>query len=212
MKPVVQGLAAAFGGLALAGGVPLPANAQQQQQQLERVEVTGSNIRRTDVETIQPITTITRQDIQRSGRSTLAELLQNLPAASAGSFSEGLGAGNSFSPGTAAISLRGLGPNTTLLLINGRRVANYPFAQNIDEAFGDLNSIPISAIERIDILSSGASAIYGSDAIAGVVNVILRNDFRGLEVAGRTGTTQDGGGTEYQATLVAGWGSLARDR
>ena len=212
MKPVVQGLAAAFGGLALAGGVPLPANAQQQQQQLERVEITGSNIRRTDVETIQPIATISRQDIERSGRSTVAELLQNLPFASAGSFSEALGAGNSFSPGTAAISLRGLGSNTTLVLINGRRVANYPFAQNIDEAFADLNSIPISAIERIDILKSGASAIYGSDAIAGVVNVILRNDFRGLEVAGRTGTTQDGGGTEYGATLIGGWGSLARDR
>ena len=124
MKPVVQGLAAAFGGLALAGGVPLPANAQQQQQQLERVEITGSNIRRTDVETIQPIATISRQDIERSGRSTVAELLQNLPFASAGSFSEALGAGNSFSPGTAAISLRGLGSNTTLVLINGRRVAN----------------------------------------------------------------------------------------
>ena len=212
MKPVVQGLAAAFGGLALAGGVPLPANAQQQQQQLERVEITGSNIRRTDVETIQPIATITRQDIERSGRSTVAELLRNLPVASAGSFGEGLGAGNSFSPGTSAISLRGLGPNTTLVLINGRRVANYPFAQSLDDAFADLNSIPIGAVERIDILKSGASAIYGSDAIAGVVNVILRNDFRGLDVTGRTGTTQDGGGTEYGATLVGGWGNLARDR
>jgi outer membrane receptor protein involved in Fe transport len=212
MKPVVQGLAAAFGGLALAGGVPLPANAQQQQQQLERVEITGSNIRRTDVETIQPVAIISREDIERSGRSTVAELLQSLPVASAGSFSEALGAGNSFSPGTAAISLRGLGSNATLVLINGRRVANYPFAQNIDEAFADLNSIPVTAIERIDILKSGASAIYGSDAIAGVVNVILRKDFRGLEVSGRTGTTQDGGGTEYGATLAAGFGSLAKDR
>lgn len=210
MKPVVQGLAAAFGGLALVGGVPLPAQAQQQQQ-LERVEVTGSNIRRTDMETVQPVAIITREEIERSGRSTVSELLQNLPINSS-SFSEGTGAGNSFSPGTAGISLRGLGVNATLVLINGRRVANYPFAQNIDEAFADLNSIPITAIERIDILKAGASAIYGSDAIAGVVNVILRKDFRGLEVSGRTGTTQDGGGTEYGATLAGGFGNLAKDR
>lgn len=210
MKPVVQGLAAAFGGLALVGGLPLPAQAQQQQQ-LERVEVTGSNIRRTDMETVQPVAIITREEIERSGRSTVSELLQNLPINNA-NFSEATNAGNSFSPGTAGISLRGLGVNATLVLINGRRVANYPFAQNIDEAFADLNSIPITAIERIDILKAGASAIYGSDAIAGVVNVILRKDFRGLEVSARTGTTQDGGGTEYGATLVGGFGNLAKDR
>jgi outer membrane receptor protein involved in Fe transport len=209
MKPVVHGLAAAFGGLALAGGVPLPAFAQS--QQLERVEVTGSNIRRTDMETVQPIAIITKEEIEKSGRSTVSELLQNIPINNA-NFSEATNAGNSFAPGTAGVSLRGLGVNATLVLINGRRVANYPFAQNIDEAFADLNSIPLTAIERIDILKAGASAIYGSDAIAGVVNVILRKDFRGLEVSGRAGTTQDGGGDEYGATLAAGFGSLAKDR
>lgn len=209
MKPLTRGLAAAFGGLAVASAGILPAHAQQQ---LERVEVTGSNIKRVDAETPQPLIILNREDIERSGKTTLNELLQNLPVVSNGTFSESTNAGNSFAPGTAAVSLRGLGVNTVLVLLNGRRVAGYGFAQNINEAFVDLNSIPITAIERIDILKDGASAIYGSDAIAGVINVILRKDFRGVEVTGSGGTTREGGGTEYRASLAAGFGNLASDR
>lgn len=213
LKPIVRGLSAAFGGLTVVGIVHLPAEAQQQQaQQLERVEITGSNIRRVDAETISPVQVVSREDIERSGKSTVQQLLQSLPIVSGGSFSEALLAGNSFAPGTASVSLRGIGVNTTLVLINGRRTANYSFAQNLDEAFADLNALPIAAIERIEILKSGASAIYGSDAIAGVINIILRKDFKGIEVAGRASSTVDGGGTEYQANLFAGWGNLATDR
>ncbi len=213
-KPIAQGLATAFGGLAVAGIVALPAQAQQaqQSQQLERVEVTGSNIRRVEAETIQPVQILTREEIERSGKSTVQELLISLPVISGGTFSEGVLAGNSFAPGTAGASLRGLGVNSTLVLINGRRAAAYPFAQNIDEAFLDLNSIPISAIERIEVLKAGASAIYGSDAIAGVINVILRKDYRGLEASARAGTTVDGGGTTYSANVFGGFGNLATDR
>jgi len=214
MKPIAQGLAVAFGGLAVAGIGVLPAQAQQapQAQQLERVEVTGTHIRRVEAETIQPVQILTREEIAKSGKSTVQELLVSLPVISGGTFAESLLAGNSFAPGTAGASLRGLGVASTLVLINGRRASNYPFAQNIDEAFLDLNSIPISAIERIEVLKAGASAIYGSDAIAGVINVILRRDYRGLEASARGGTTVDGGGTTYSATFFAGLGNLATDR
>jgi iron complex outermembrane recepter protein len=214
VKPMVSRMAQAFGGLAVAGVIALPAQAQQpaQQQTLERIEITGSNIRRVDTETPQPLIIIQREDIEKSGKTTLNELLQSLPVVSSGSFSETTNAGNSFAPGTASVSLRGLGVNTVLVLLNGRRLAGYGFAQNINEAFVDLNAIPITAIERIDILKDGASAIYGSDAIAGVINVILRKDFRGIEVGGGFGTTVDGGGTEYRASVAAGFGNLATQR
>lgn len=209
MKPLTRGLAAAFGGLAVASiGVP----SAHAQQQLERIEITGTHIKRVDAETPQPLIILSREDIERSGKTTLNELLQNLPVVSSGTFSEATGAGNTFAPGTAAVSLRGLGVNTVLVLLNGRRIAGYGFAQNINEAFVDLNSIPITAIERIDILKDGASAIYGSDAIAGVINVILRRDFRGVEISGSAGVTSEGGGDEYRASLAAGFGNLASDR
>jgi iron complex outermembrane recepter protein len=175
-------------------------------QQLERVEVTGSNIKRLDAEGLQPVVTLRRSDIERSGKTTVADLLASIPAVNGGSFSEASLAGNSFAPGTAAVSLRGLGVNTTLTLLNGRRIANYGFAQNINEGFVDLNSIPVSAIERIEILKDGASAVYGSDAIAGVVNVILRKDFTGVEGFASFGTTQQGGGDEKRAAITAGIG------
>jgi outer membrane receptor protein involved in Fe transport len=153
-----------------------------------------------------------REDIQNSGKTTVNELLQTLTVISGGSFSEATNAGNSFAPGTAAVSLRGLGANTTLVLLNGRRVANYGFAQNLNDAFVDLNAIPVSAIERIEVLKDGASAIYGSDAIAGVINVILRKDFQGVEVAASVGDSKDGGAGETRASIAAGYGDLAKNR
>ena len=209
VKPMAVSVAKAFGGVAIAAAFTLPAAAQQAAQQLERVEITGSNIKRVDTETPQPLIIINRDEIERSGKTTLNELLVNLPIVSSGSFNEATGAGNSFAPGTASVSIRGLGVNTVLVLLNGRRVAGYGFAQNINEAFVDLNSIPLTAIERIDILKDGASAIYGSDAIAGVINVILRKDFRGVEVTGRYGSTKDGGATEYSASALAIWRPIA---
>jgi len=208
-KPIVQGLALAFGGLTVAGIVAAPAHSQER---LERIEVTGTRIMRADVETTQPVVILSREDIERSGKTTVQELLQNLPVVSGGSFSEGTNAGNSFAPGTASVSLRGLGVNTVLVLLNGRRLASYGFAQNLNEAFVDLNSIPVTAIERIDILKDGASAVYGSDAIAGVINIILRRDFIGLEVSGGYGFTSQGGGEETRASLAAGFGDIAKNR
>lgn len=182
------------------GALAAPAFAQSSQ----RIEVTGSKIKRVDAEGLQPIVTIRREDIEKSGKATVNELLSSLTVVSGGGFSEASGSGNTFAPGTSSVSLRGLGVNTTLVLLNGRRIANYGFAQNLNEGFVDLNSIPVNAVERIDVLKDGASAIYGSDAIAGVINVILRKDFSGVEVSASVSGTQDGGGNEVRTSVTAG--------
>ena len=190
----------------------LPVAAQQSAQTKERIEVTGSNIKRVDSEGPNPVAVIRREDIERTGGQNLQDVLNKMSVASLGSFSETRQSGNSFAPGTSAISLRGLGPQTTLVLLNGRRIANYGFAQNINQSFVDLNSIPVSAIERIEILKAGASAIYGSDAIAGVVNIILRKDFKGLEASTQFGTSSRHDANEKRASLTGGYGDLATQR
>lgn len=197
---------------ALGAGVALTVVATgaqaQQAQRVEKIEVTGTNIKRVDTETVAPIEVITRDQIERSGQPTVAEVLRNIPANTGGSFGESFT--NSFASGAAGISLRGLGQKTTLVLLNGRRTAGYGFAQNLQDSFVDLNSIPSSAVERIEILKDGASAIYGSDAIAGVVNVILRKDYKGFEIGGGTGYYE--GKHDYRFNATAGFGDLARDR
>lgn len=182
--------------------------AQASPERLERVEVTGSNIKRTDSEGPAPVEVITREDIQRTGRPNIAEVLRTLPINTGGSFGESFS--NSFAPGASGISLRGLGQKATLVLINGRRTASYGNAQNLQDTFVDLNSIPTEAIERVEILKDGASAIYGSDAIAGVVNIILRKDYQGLE--GSIGGGRSEGKNEYQGNITAGFGDLSRDK
>ena len=198
---------------ALGAGVALTVAATaahaQQAQRVEKIEVTGSNIKRVDQETVAPVEIITREQIERTGQPTVAEVLRNIPANSGGSFSESFT--NSFAPGAAGISLRGLGQKTTLVLLNGRRTAGYGFAQNLQDSFVDLNSIPSGAVERIEILKDGASAVYGSDAIAGVVNIILRKDFKGLEGNVSAGY-YEGSTQEIRANLSGGFGDLARDR
>ncbi len=208
VKPMVHGLALAFGGLAVVGTTAYAQQTPQTQQQLERITITGSNIRRTDQETVAPVEIITREQIERTGQPTVADVLRNIPANLGGSFSESFS--NSFAPGASGISLRGLGQKTTLVLINGRRTAGYGFAQNLQDTFVDINSIPSSAVERIEILKDGASAIYGSDAIAGVVNIILRRDFKGIEAAGSVGFFA--GAQDYRASLVGGFGDLGSQK
>ena len=198
---------------ALGAGVALTvaatASNAQQAQRVEKIEVTGSNIKRVDQETVAPVEIITRDQIERTGQATVAEVLRNIPSNTGGSFGESFA--NSFASGAAGISLRGLGQKTTLVLLNGRRTTGYGFAQNLQESFVDLNSIPSSAVERIEILKDGASAIYGSDAIAGVVNVILRKDYRGIEIAGNAGY-YEGDVNDYRVNITGGAGDLARDR
>ena len=180
----------------------------QTPQKVEKVEITGSNIKRIDKETVAPVDIITREQIERSGQATIADLLRNIPANSGNSYSESFS--NSFAPGASGISLRGLGQKATLTLINGRRTAGFGFAQNLQDTFVDLNSIPTSAVERIEILKDGASAIYGSDAIAGVVNIILRRDYKGIELAAGGGVAS--GKNEYRFSATGGFGDLGADK
>ncbi|MBY0446184.1 MAG: TonB-dependent receptor, partial [Burkholderiales bacterium] len=185
------------------------AAAEDTPNKVQRVEVTGSNIKRISKEGPAPVLVLTRKDIEKTGATTVSELLSNLPVNSTGNYSESFTSG--FSPGSSAVSLRGLGSKSTLTLLNGRRLANYGFAQNLQETSVDLNSIPQEAVERIEILKDGASAIYGADAIAGVINIILRKDYQGAIVSAKAGTTTEGGSTEYSASFGGGKGSLSED-
>ena len=169
----------------------------------ERVMVTGSNIpRAADEVPASPVVTIDRAGIDDSGRATISDVLQRLPINSGGNFNET--ATNSFAPGSSGLSLRGLGQNSTLTIIDGRRVAPYALPQNGTSAFSDLDSIPQGAVERVEILKDGASAIYGADAIAGVVNIVLRDDYQGLELTSRYGNTTHSDAGEILNQLVGG--------
>ena len=174
----------------------------------ERVEITGSSIKRIDAETALPVQVLNREDIARTGASDAEQLLKMVSAtSSAGSSpiaSSGAGGGQSGNNGTSLISLRGLGSARTLVLINGRRSAPAGGSSAVDIA-----TIPVASIERVEILKDGASAIYGSDAVAGVVNFILRRDFTGIELSASIGQpTRDGGGSEKKAAIFAGFGDF----
>ena len=199
------GLMVACGGVMLSAGLPAFA---QSTTTLERVEITGSNIRRINSETASPVLALTREDIDKSGRSSVAELLQTLSVDNQGSVPKNFGAG--FASGASGISLRGLGAASTLVLLNGRRIAPFGLADDGQKVFSDLNLIPLEAVERIEILKDGGSAIYGSDAIAGVVNVILRKDYQGFAVNASYGTTQYGNGQEKRVSITGGFGDLQR--
>ncbi|QNH21939.1 TonB-dependent receptor [Xanthomonas sp. GW] len=200
--------ASVAGVLATAAAVPA-AFAQEAATNLDRITVTGSNIPRTNTETPSPVQVVTRQEIDRTGKSTVAEYLQTLTSDGAGSIPKSFG--NGFAGGGAGISLRGLGAGSTLVLLNGRRMATYGLADDGQKVFTDLSTIPLDAVERIDILKDGASAIYGSDAIAGVVNIILRSDFEGAILRGSYGMSGDSDGDTRKATLTAGTGNFAND-
>jgi len=176
--------------------------------QYTRVDITGSNIRWFEGEGGLPVQTITRQDIERTGVQTSGELLTRLSAnQSSGNFNDAQGIG-SVLKGFAGASLRGLNYQHTLVLLNGRRVANFATAGT----GVDVNSIPLSAVERVEILRDGASAVYGSDAIAGVINFILRRDFRGAEFYGYHGNSEQGGGQTSRLNVAGGYGDPSTQR
>jgi iron complex outermembrane receptor protein len=182
----------------------------QQAQKIEKIEVTGSNIKRVDAEAATPVLVITKDDIASSGKTNLAEYLQSLPVDGMGSLPTTFG--NGFAAGATAISLRGLGANATLVLLNGRRLALYPRADDFQKMFSDLSSIPVEAIERVEILKDGASAIYGSDALAGVVNIILRKDFTGATGKLEGGISRYSDAQSLKAGVMVGGGDLAKDK
>jgi iron complex outermembrane receptor protein len=202
-------LATAIGALC----VPFSSCALAQQDtsivSLGRIDVTGTNIKRIDGETGLPLQTMTREDLARGGVQTMQELLQRISAnQSFGSYNEAMGEG-SILVGYTSASLRGLGAQRTLILLDGRRLAPYALSggQSVD-----LSGIPVSAIERVEILKDGASAVYGTDAIGGVINFILRKDYSGAEVNANYYATEHGGGDNGRVNATWGTGSLAKDR
>jgi iron complex outermembrane receptor protein len=179
----------------------------------EKIEVTGSNIKRADAESPSIVQVLTKEDIQRSGASSVAELLKSVPAIAGGNLDD-YNAGNGFARGTTSASLRGLGSVGTLVLINGRRVAPSATADpNTGQGSAyNLNSIPLAAVERVEILKDGASAIYGSDAIAGVINFILRKDYTGAQITVTAGSSFQNTFRNGTISAAAGIGDLAKDR
>jgi outer membrane receptor protein involved in Fe transport len=171
----------------------------------ERILVTGSNIPTAQEVGPNPVLNINRDLINKSGERTAEELIKNLPVANGGGIpvsNNGVG----FTPGASAISLRGLGPEATLLLVDGRRVAPFPIGAGGTSSFFDLRSIPEAAIESIEILKDGASTTYGADAVAGVVNIKLRHDYHGAEASVEYGNTTDKDSGQYRASVLFGVG------
>ncbi len=196
---ICTGLLLAFGSIAVYA---------QDNQAVQRVEITGSSIKRVDAETALPIQTVTREDIAKLGVTSTEQLLQTVSAnSSAGATNSSQNAGQA-TYGLTSASLRGLGANRTLVLVNGRRLANYA----TDGTTVDINSIPVSAIDRVEVLKDGASGVYGSDAVAGVINFILRKDFKGVELSGQYGQpTRAGGGHSAKWGMVFGFGDMDTD-
>ncbi len=175
------------------------------------VEVTGTHLRRTEVETASPLTVITRRQIERSGYQTLFELLRAQPGVRVNNAPVAMTDnalyqtnGLSGATGAAAVDLHGLGATATLFLVDGQRMAGYGLAQGEFALVNDLESIPLSLVERIEVLRDGASAIYGSDAMAGVVNIILRKHFEGVAVDGNSGISSRGDAAQHRGTISAG--------
>ncbi|MGA0608598.1 TonB-dependent receptor [Caldimonas sp. KR1-144] len=209
LKPtkLAAGVLVACGGALLSAGVYAQA---QPQQQLERVTVTGSNIKRTDAETASPVQVITRDEIEKTGKQSIQEVLRNLTADGGGSIPSSFS--NGFASGSAAVSLRGLGVNSTLVLVNGRRMTTYGLADDGTRNFVDLNSLPLEAVDRIEVLKDGASAIYGADAVGGVVNVILRKQYTGASIGGSYGQSGRADGETGRVFGSFGFGDLDADK
>lgn len=180
----------------------------QEAQKLERIQITGSSIKRVESETALPVTVISRDAIEKSGAVNVEDILRRLSVNSAQLSDSTQGAGYA----TSNANLRGLGANSTLVLLNGRRLAGHPFGSIGGSVAVDLNSIPFAAIERIEVLRDGASAIYGTDAVAGVINFITRKDYDKGELTLRYGAPEKNvGGKEHGGSLAFGMGNLDQD-
>jgi len=215
-------LSAAFISAAYAQSAPTPASgaaapvaassaASGNVTQLQKVQVTGSLLKSSDKVGFNQVQVVTAKEIEDSGATTVSNFLRDAAANSGSSFNEGTG--NSFAPGGAGIALRGLSEKYTLVLVDGQRVAPYGFAVNGTDNFFDLNTIPLNMVDRIEIVKTGAVSQYGSDAIAGVVNIITKKNFQGVQLDGSLGGgTNNGGNGTTTLGIMAGFGDLNADR
>lgn len=214
MTPVVSIIGLAISAAAITPAEAADSSGASAAAPLEEVVVTGTSIKRADAETALPVQVLKQEDIARTGATSVEELVRQISAASSSGAST-TAQQTGFQQGAiATISLRGLGSGRTLVLINGRRESVYGGGSGGAAGSSvDISSIPVSAIERVEVLKDGASALYGSDAIGGVVNFILRSDYQGLQATVTGGTpTRAGGGTEETVSVYGGLGDLKSDR
>ena len=208
-KTLSHALRAVFAGGAALGAVLAAAPALAQApaaESIQRVEITGSSIKRLAAQTSLPITSIRAEDFARQGLATAQEVLATIPMnQSSESASQSVGSGTG---GRSTADLRGLGGDKTLVLLNGRRLANHPFfADSVD-----LNIIPVAALDRVEVLRDGASAIYGTDAIGGVINFITKRSYTGRAITVEAFVPEaGGGGDEQRINITGGWGDLNTD-
>lgn len=172
------------------------------------VVVTGSLFRRENAQTALPVTVISSESLARAGITNTADAVRQAAADGAGSI--GVGFTSGFSAGGSAVSLRNLGVSSTLLLVNGLRSANFPLSDDGHNSYADLTSIPQVNVERIEVLKDGASSLYGADAIGGVVNIITRQHYIGVQGGAEAGITEKGDGHKYRLNLLGGIGDYAR--
>jgi iron complex outermembrane receptor protein len=204
-KTLAAALALAFAHSAFAQQAPEP------EAKIQRVEITGSSIKRTAIEAAGSVQVMTRDDIERTGATTALDVLRTASATYT-NLSSATSSSGSFATGASAVEMRQLGKVSTLVLVNGRRIAQYGLSDGAQENFTNLDAIASEAIERIEILKDGASAIYGSDAVAGVVNIILRKEFTGARIKANY-TTADSF-ADYRnrnVTGLFGYGDIDRD-
>jgi iron complex outermembrane receptor protein len=216
---LAQGVRLALGALSVSAALGMLASAAQAQEQgpdgdaapkkMQRVEITGSAIKRLESETALPVQIITRAEIEKAGVTTAAELMARV-SANVGGLTDGVSINvGGDQRGFNSANLRGVGTSSTLVLLNGRRMAN--FASPGDDAGVDLNNIPAAALQRVEVLLDGASALYGTDAIGGVINFITRKDYQGVELNAYGSRTDEGGAGKRTASITAGTGDLATD-
>ncbi|MFL6593096.1 MAG: TonB-dependent receptor [Luteimonas sp.] len=214
-------VAALFG--VAATGSCLPAHAQQagppptspptdaRASTLDAIEVTGSRIPRAQVEGPAPVTVMTAEDIRANGFTSVPDVLRAMTQNGGETQSQQSFSAGDFSPGAQQVDLRGLGPNHTLVLVNGRRIADFPLPFKGRSNFTDISNIPLGMVDRIEVLTGSASAVYGSDAISGVVNFILKKKADGTTIDYRYGATEDGGGDSHKLSLSSGFSTGAFD-
>jgi iron complex outermembrane receptor protein len=199
--------------LVAAGAVAQSVDAQtapaQSSAELETVVVTGSLIKRTDTETPSPVQVISEKDLKDSGYTNVSDVLRNLAANGQGTLNQGFT--EAFAAGASGIALRGLTVGGTLTLVDSERMVAYPLSDDGERSFVDVTAIPFNAIDSVEVLKDGASALYGADAIAGVVNIKLKPTYVGGEVTAEGGGTQHDDGWTWHASAIYGMGDLVSD-
>src|SRR3984893_8631239 len=191
------------------GPAPTGSKSTPAAAELDTVVVTGSYLRRTDTETPSPVQVISAEEIEKSGKLTVADVIRGVSADNSGTLTQNFS--GALAGGASGVSLRGLTLDATLVLVGGHRMAPYPLSDDGQRPFVDVSSLPLGIVDRVEVLKDGASAIYGSDAIAGVVNIITKKEFTGLDLATNLGSSIKADGLSQRVSATYGFGNLIND-